>query len=89
MHELVDRLPAGELLAWRKWLMEPRGDSRADWHAAQISKCVHDVALGFNGKSNPQGLETYLLSFRMVEELEMNRRNMVAARSFFGKVVPC
>lgn len=86
---LVDTLPANELVIWREWLMEPRGDRRADWRAAQIAKSVHDVALGFNGKPNPQQLDSYLLSFRTLDPAETNKRCLESARAIFGKVIPC
>jgi hypothetical protein len=86
---LLDELPAGELMAWQHYLQsEPRGEHRGDWQAAQVAKAIHDIALGFNGKSNPMALDQYLLKFESVDPTELTRRNLQAARAIFGKVVP-
>lgn len=87
--ELLEDVPAKELLMWHRWMQaEPRGDRRGDWHAAMIAKGIHDVALGFSGKQNPSRLEDYLPSWRLVDPVSACRSMKLAARSIFGNVVP-
>jgi len=89
---ILEQLNNAELLHWQAYLQylqsEPRGDRRGDWQAAQIVKAIYDVALGFNGKTNPATLEQHLLQFATVDEKQLARQNLRAARAIFGKVVP-
>jgi hypothetical protein len=76
-------------MAWQQYLTsEPRGERRQDWHAAQLAKAVHDVALGFSGHRNSMTLEQYLLSFQALDPAELVKANLRNARAIFGKVVP-
>jgi len=87
--QLLEDMPEPELRVWQEYLAsEPRGDRRGDWQSAQLAKALHDIALGFNGKSNPMALDQYLLKFESVDPAELTRRNLQAARAIFGKVVP-
>ena len=87
--ELIETVPAQEMAMWRQYMqMEPRGDRRADWHAGQVAKAAHDVAFAIGGKSNPAGLETYLLKWKLVDPESTQRELLMAARGIFGNVVP-
>ena len=87
--ELLDDVPAQELVMWHRWMQtEPRGDRRGDWHAAMIAKGIHDVALGFSGKQNPSQLEAYLPTWKLVQPGDATRSMKLAARSIFGSIVP-
>jgi len=87
--ELVETMPAQELLMWSRWLQsKPRGDKRGDWHASMIAKAIHDIALGFSGKQNPSRLEDYLPTWKLVEPGDDTRGMKLAARSIFGNMVP-
>jgi hypothetical protein len=88
VHEIVDDMPAQELMMWQEWLREPRGDRRADWRSATVCRTIHDVALGFNGAKNDQPLSTYLIAFKETSGPDAVQRNVSAARQIFGKVVP-
>jgi hypothetical protein len=82
-------MPQAELLLWKVYLQkEPRGVKRGDWQAGQVSKAIHDVALGFNGKQNPLELESYLLNFKLIDQQEILKQNLCVARGIFGKMVP-
>jgi hypothetical protein len=86
---LLDDTPAKVLQLWKLYItQEPRGDRRGDWQAAQVSKAIHDVALGFNGHSNPSALDDYLLQFELIDRQTLLRNNLRIARGIFGKVVP-
>jgi len=85
---LVDEMPGSELVMWRKYILEPRGERRADWNTATLAKAVHDVGLGFAGHKNDQQLDSYLLKFAVADPEEVTARNLKIARAIFGKVVP-
>ena len=87
--ELVETMPAQELLMWNRWLQsKPRGDKRGDWHAAMTAKAIHDIALGFSGKQNPSALDAYLPEWKLVTPESAARQIKLAARSIFGSIVP-
>ena len=82
-------LPAGELMLWKQWLEnEPRGARRIDWQFAALTKCVHDVAMGFAGKSNPLPLADYLLRFETVTPEQQDQRIQENLRKIFGNIIP-
>jgi hypothetical protein len=87
VHEILD-LPVQELTMWHQWLsMEPRGDKRADWHAAQISRAAHDVGFGVAGKMNPASLTSYILKWSLVSSNNDDHIRL-ALRGIFGKIIP-
>lgn len=87
--ELLETLPAQELLMWYSWLqLEPRGDKRADWHAAQVAKAAHDVGFGVGGKANPASLSSYLLEWKTVTPESQQHELKLAARRIFGDIIP-
>ena len=85
VHELLATMPAKELVMWQHRLAEPRGDRRADWHAAQLVKAIYDVALGFAGKENTADVGSYKIEFLPGDPESVNRRNLGVARMLF----PC
>lgn len=63
MNKIVEEMPYEELCMWRCWLQEPRGDDRADYHAAEISMMIQRVASMFSKGARNYPFKTFLLDF--------------------------
>jgi len=67
-------------------LAEPRGDRRADYHAALITKAIYDFMLGFSKSRRKVRLSDLLIKF---ERRETNPAAVARkASAFFGNVIP-
>ena len=82
----IDDMDAAEVMAWRYWLaIEPRGDRRSDYRAAQVSQAVYSVITSFGGKKAPT-LKQNLLSFERPKNdtQEQALRNAAVVLAAFG-----
>jgi len=63
MFIIEEEMPIEELNMWRIWMQEPRGEKRADWHAAQISHMVYQISQMFTRSRNNIPVKKFLLEF--------------------------
>jgi len=63
MYIIEDTMPIEELNMWRIWMGEPRGEQRADWHAAQISHMIYQISQMFSRARKSIPVKKFLLEF--------------------------
>lgn len=63
----IEEMPHEELILWRFYLSEPRGDARSDYHAAQITQAIYTIAQSFSKNSKKIKMEDCLLKFESPE----------------------
>lgn len=80
--DLADLFTVEEFEAWREYLSEPRGDARQDWHAAQVTKAISDIARAFGGGPSTS-LEQFLLKFSRADQ-KSNKELGKALVALFG-----
>jgi hypothetical protein len=88
--EEIDRMEASEVLLWKYYLAEPRGDRRADWHSATICHAIYTFMLGMSGDTKTKlNTRDLLLNFSEEEEMteekalaEMARNKAIAGMAF-------
>ena len=61
--QLAEAMPLQELNMWQRWLQEPRGQDRADYHAATICQMIDRIAVMFSKGGKLPALETYMVKF--------------------------
>ena len=86
----IDEMEASEVIEWQYWLaLEPRGDFRRDYHAAQITHAVYSILQAFSKNSSKISLEDNLLKFTDADNAydieDKNKKNAMAIMSAFGK----
>lgn len=82
-----------EILYWREYLREPRGERRADYHAAQITQAVYSVMSAFAKNAKPISMSDCLLKFEDSQgagnakgmTLEQAMQTVAAIAASFGK----
>ncbi len=92
----IDTMPAEEVILWRAYLCEPRGEARSDYHAAQVCQAIYLIATSISGGKSNIKLEDNLLKFTSVESGEVSKEDadkrtlqtVMALQSMFGGTVP-
>lgn len=84
--ELEERMTYEEFICWQYYLTEPRGDKRADWHTAMITKSVYDFMLGFSKSRRKIKLNEMLLKFEKRDAYPENVAKK--ANIIFGGIIP-
>jgi len=79
-------MDAVEVGMWRHRLSEPRGEDRADYHAAQICHAIYTVISSFSQNNIKLELEDNLLKFTSTSESEDNtlKNNVSIIGGMFG-----
>lgn len=83
----IDSMEADEVRGWRVYMaMEPRGEERRDYNAAQVCQAVYTVIAALARDSQEVKLETCLLKFKEKKEKAKSDsyRNAVRMMGFFG-----
>ena len=85
----VDSMDASEICLWQMYLSEPRGEDRADYHAAQICHSVYTILSSFSSNDVKLKLEDNLLKFseyKTEEERaeESTLKNVAIMQGMFG-----
>lgn len=87
-------MDAEEVVYWREYLREPRGELREDYRAAQITQAVYTFMSSFGKDSKPINLEQCMLNFEESEPVsstgqtaEKAMQTVAAIASAFGKGV--
>ena len=85
------------MLLWQHYLtMEPRGEKRSDYHAAQITHAVYSFMLAMGNSKTKISLEDNLLKFKspfdVEDPKEIKKRELInalaIARAFGAKTLP-
>lgn len=63
IEEIEGRMTNEEYMCWKIYLAEPRGDRRADYHAALITHSIYEFMLGFSKNKQKLNLEQFILKF--------------------------
>lgn len=81
---MLARVSASELAEmWADYLIEPWGDDRADWHAAQLSRAItqdvgsslDDHRILFDGEAKPQQSEEEMIfQCRIISALHKKKK---------------
>lgn len=84
-----------EVIYWREYMREPRGDARADRHAAQITQAIYTFMGAFAKGSKAVNLEDCILKFASDDNdgaethkgqtMEQAMRTVAAIGAAFGK----
>jgi hypothetical protein len=69
----IEEMPHEELLMWRFYLSEPRGELRQDYHAASIVQAIYSIAQSFSKNPKKVKMEDCLLKFE-TEEADMSKK---------------
>jgi len=89
IYELVEEMPLDELQLWQLYLAkEPRGDKRSDWHAAVVSKIVHDVGQSFSRSRHNIKVDAFLLKFNNVKYADSGSASLKNLNKVLGGIIP-
>lgn len=75
-------MPHEELLMWRFYLAEPRGDARSDYHAAQITQAIYSIAQSFSKNSKKVKMEDCLLKFEAEDKSKQVQKYKLMAQAW-------
>lgn len=81
-------MEADEVLEWRTYLsLEPRGQLRSDYHAAQICYAIYTIMSSFSGGKNKIKLKDCLLDFEQKEKDldKVTLKNVMIMAQAFGR----
>lgn len=82
MGQFLRELTPRQFIAWRAYEeIEPFGELRADYHAAQVVTMLHNIAVGKDGQ---KAIETFLLKFG---ETKKRRKQTVQEQIAVAKLI--
>tara|TARA_R110000868_G_scaffold329682_1_gene590479 strand:+ start:442 stop:732 length:291 start_codon:yes stop_codon:yes gene_type:complete len=73
-----------EINLWTQYLsMEPRGDDKSDWHAAQVTQSIYTILSSFSKNQKPPKLNDCLLKFESERPKSDNKKNIMIMKAMF------
>jgi hypothetical protein len=88
--EEIDSMEADEVRGWQCYMqMEPRGETRRDYNAAQVTQALYTIMNALSQNPKPVNLETCLLKFEEVPEKQKSDtyKNAIKVMGLFGGTI--